>query len=443
MNLITKLLTKGDIVPENTLLSNFPPPNELCYFVIDADGVCIGILSVNDYKAGVSNNTSAGNACNKMPRIVIEDTNKARRHAAAKIFDDVKTINYVPALTKDRKPFCIFIRDNYNYKFINDFINIDDEIEHAFFKLQNEDFLYVLDNMKVVGTLTRADINDALIEYKNIRYANIAEILNKDFIYTTFETIADDVAKIRNYTKIPLLNNKGQYITFLYRDSLVNLHKFEEAQKFELAWWEKNLKENINAGWISKWPQLSQIKIESSFYMRYLQNINWEHKTCLEIGAGPRCGYMPGLKQAKRRFIIDPLANEFAALRERLSINIDIDGIEFISKPGDYYIAELRNFIDGLIICQNALDHTTNWSFILSNIALYAKSGAYFYLWTDIQHTRPEVRGHFSITPDPKQFYRLIESLGFELLYTEHNDLDATRNTHGGNIYVSILAKKL
>jgi hypothetical protein len=85
---------------------------------------------------------------------------------------------------------------------------------------------------------------------------------------------------------------------------------------------------------------------------------------------------------------------------------------------GDVYIPELKDSIDGIIICQNALDHTPNWMFILSNIASYARGGGcHLYLWTDIDHLF-DPTGHFNIAQNPTAMFRLVENIGFGLIYS-------------------------
>jgi hypothetical protein len=135
------------------------------------------------------------------------------------------------------------------------------------------------------------------------------------------------------------------------------------------------------------------------------------------------------------------LANEYRKLRDELSINIPgLDGVEFFAKPADTYIPELKDSVDGVIICQNALDHTPNWCFILSNISSYAKRGSYLYLWTDIQHPIANPVGHFSITPDPIQFSRLIETFGYDIIYVGCNNYSLIHLRQ--SLYVCIVARK-
>jgi hypothetical protein len=103
----------------------------------------------------------------------------------------------------------------------------------------------------------------------------------------------------------------------------------------------------------------------------------------------------------------------------RNELDIEIENIEDIisySVPADCYIKELGNTVDGLIICQNALDHTPKWPFILNNISSYAARGCCFYLWTDIDHVSTN-EGHFDIAQNPLKIFQMVENLGFNLIY--------------------------
>jgi len=324
------------------------------------------------------------------------------------------------------------------------FVDINDNIEHALFKLITESYLFVLDGKKLVGTLSKDDVHNA---YDcGMHSFSIRDIYNENFQYTTLKTISNDLNNFAEhflYTRTPVLNDDGSVTAILYKNSLANNIKWSNAQTFEVGWWEKIIKE-MNG--------LSVVN-DSRFYPRFeSKNINpeikslikncWKNKVCLEIGAGPHYGLIVNLKQARARIVIEPLAEEYQSLREKLLIDIDTEGIELYSKPADFYITELSNYVDGLIICQNVLDHTPNWSFVLSNISHYAKSGACLYIWSDIQHTSAEPTGHFNITPDPYQVYRLLDALGFDLLHTEDNGTLVNSDKWRDNICISIFAKK-
>ena len=73
MSIIARALGEEDIVHEHEKLIDISPPTELCRFVVDDAGMCIGILSVGDFQNGNKRKVTAGEICNKSAHIVVCD----------------------------------------------------------------------------------------------------------------------------------------------------------------------------------------------------------------------------------------------------------------------------------------------------------------------------------------------------------------------------------
>jgi hypothetical protein len=280
-------------------------------------------------------------------------------------------------------------------------------------QLLDYEFLCVTDAEKMIGVITKGDVDRYLRENIGGKDITAADICNKAFAYTTLEKVDFDRDKLNRFKYLPLLDRDGKLLYILRSKS--SAQEWESAQEYEIAYWRKwlSLKDNASYKYLFM-PSHRYIDDENITELLQKQSAG---KVCLEIGAGGLYGFLPGLKRASKRIMIEPLADKYKDLRREL--NIDLSDIEdVISYPvaADCYMQELEGSVDGLIICQNALDHTPNWPFILNNISSYAAKGCHFYLWTDIDHGG-EVEGHFNIAQNPLKMFQMIENLGFDLIY--------------------------
>jgi len=312
--------------------------------------------------------------------------------------------------------------------------------------------LYVLDeNGKLFGIISKQDIASFL---KNSQYRDSCakDVCNTNYTYFRFEHLENDIIEILSIGNIdikefPIVDNEGRFITTINSSSLGNYLNWINSQKYEIAWWTRRLR-------TSNPQRKAQIEDKRAMYInkRYREDllpisdpkVNIQvfefikEKTCLEIGCGPVGGFIATMWQAAKRIAIEPLCDNY---RELIKNNFGYDIFNHIDEiynmGADVYIPELENCIDGMIFCNNALDHTPNWVFILSNIALYAKSGCYFHLWTDIAHSEPPNEGHYNITINKDNILRLVKNLGFEILSAEVN-----KPMERSNLYIKLLGVK-
>ena len=158
----------------------------------------------------------------------------------------------------------------------------------------------------------------------------------------------------------------------------------------------------------------------------------------MEIGSGPFGVYLSTMQHAKVRSLIEPLHKQYETLLKQYNLHNIFESIDNRFDVGaDIYIPELKNSVDGIILCRNALDHTPNWSFVLSNISSYARSNCYLNIWTDIQHSLLQDEGHYNLTVNKDNFVRLVENLGFEIEFVSVN-----KPLERSNLFVEILALK-
>jgi hypothetical protein len=279
-------------------------------------------------------------------------------------------------------------------------------------RMLDNDCLCVLDGEKMIGLITKGDIYRYLQKYTCDSNITAKDMCNKNFAYTTLEEIDFDQDKLRRFKYLPLLDNGKLLYVFRSKSSI---QAWDAAQSYEISYWRTWLSEGGNASYKYLFePSWTYIDDENITRRVQEQSIG---TVCLEIGAGGLYGFLPGLKQASKRIIIEPLAEKYKDLRHELGIELgDIEDIISYSAAADSYIETLENAVDGLIICQNALDHTPNWPFILNNISSYAVKGCCFYLWTDIDHVSTN-EGHFNITQNPLRIFQIVENLGFDLIY--------------------------
>gem|GEM_PF-5869702 len=139
----------------------------------------------------------------------------------------------------------------------------------------------------------------------------------------------------------------------------------------------------------------------------------------IEVGAGPLCGFILSLKNTLSKTIIEPLAEKYAELRKHLNIEVpNSDEINYFSIGADIFVPELYNTAD-LILCQNCLDHTTEWAFSLGNLTTYAKKGCIMYFACDLDFHVPtsNMTGHYNSTYNPKKMIQFLMNLGWNIIY--------------------------
>jgi hypothetical protein len=149
-----------------------------------------------------------------------------------------------------------------------------------------------------------------------------------------------------------------------------------------------------------------------SEWLRFVNHIS--RKNCLEIGPCT-ASVLSGWDMAAERFVVEPLAEKVSSWQsENLGFSL-YEGLTTYSLGADQYIEALESRIDGAIFCRNCIDHSPNWTFILSNISSYAAPGCRLLLWNDIFHLDGVDSGHYDLTKDPNSMKRLISRLGFDI----------------------------
>lgn len=293
-------------------------------------------------------------------------------------------------------------------------IGADSDISEVFHKFLNYGYLICVDftDGRLVGTITIGDINRAMDAKGSLQNISAKNIANTECARATLEDIDDELYKLKKYKFLPVVDSNGIFRYFVASHSL----DWNEAQDYEFGFWKKYFTDKIS---------------EKRIY--YLEKINVfdpdvreqvirkaKGATVIEIGAGPYCGLLGSMKDAARRIIIEPLADKYAELRNQFNVDWlhKVEEITFYSVGGERYIPELANKAD-LLICHNALDHTPDWPFVLGNMAAYVNKGGLLCLSTDIDHHGKNelIDGHYNITYNPQKLFRLIQNLGFSLLY--------------------------
>lgn len=153
------------------------------------------------------------------------------------------------------------------------------------------------------------------------------------------------------------------------------------SQKYELDFHKSK---HSDWRWDDRW--LTACDILQKYF-----NLNFNKyygKTLLDVGAGPRT--MMEWWECDKKIAIEPLANEYAKIRNNALCGADI----IHNAPAEDFIPELENSID-FIWCLNCLDHCYDWEKILDNINKYLKIGGEFYIATDIDSKGDA--GHFTI----------------------------------------------
>lgn len=136
----------------------------------------------------------------------------------------------------------------------------------------------------------------------------------------------------------------------------------------------------------------------------------------LEIGSGP-WGYLLMCPWIEKRTIIDPLVEEYKAAQMRVvGGTLFTDDVMTYTTPAEQPIASLVGTVEGVIVCQNAIDHCEDPLAVLSNIGAYAASGCYLLLWTDIWHLDGVDAGHRNITRSSTAIDYLLRGAGFDVV---------------------------
>jgi len=161
-------------------------------------------------------------------------------------------------------------------------------------------------------------------------------------------------------------------------------------------------------------------------------------KTCIEIGvavAGP-IAFWTGLK---RRILIDPLLDKYRELVLEIigEESWFTDDIEYYSTKGEFKLQNLIEQIDRAIISRNCLDHCDSPWKVLENLSLYAKTGCYLLLWTDLWHLHGSDEGHRNITKNRNEFADMIRKMGWKILR------EVNIRNDGSTIEYGCVARKL
>jgi hypothetical protein len=136
----------------------------------------------------------------------------------------------------------------------------------------------------------------------------------------------------------------------------------------------------------------------------------------LEIGSGPM-GHLASRPWMRRRIVVDPLIEKYRSYQlRRFGDTVWTGDIETHACAAENVIPELRDAIDGSIICRNALDHTEDPLSVLSAISQYATPGCYLLLWSDIWHSGGVTIGHRNITRSPAAMDALLTGFGFDII---------------------------
>jgi hypothetical protein len=313
----------------------------------------------------------------------------------------------------------------------------------------DKDFLLcVVKDKKLQGIITRGDLQRLFSSPPpDISSVTAFEVSNKGFSKLRLEDLENEVHRffLRPNSRIrciPVVDAQDNLITVLSVDSFYANMNWNNSQVYEFDYWENKEKElqdrikNAQNRFGCKKKIENLFKIEACLEDDIMARI--KDKTVLEIGCGPVCGYLPSLWHAGKRIAIEPLMDKYEAFWNGVAgVGIDEIVSEKHSVGADVFIPELTGKIDGMTISRNALDHTPNWPFILSNISTYSATGSYLYLWTDIHHAKKPNAGHYNITPSASGLCRMIENLGYKLLDVKTN-LPLQRE----NIFVQLVAVK-
>ena len=284
------------------------------------------------------------------------------------------------------------------------------------YKLLTRPLLCVVDGCdKVIGVITKKDIPEDFTSNAN---CIAGDICNKNFSYTTIDTVEKDSHILKERRVIPMLDDQSRLLFILYPSK--TYADWKTAQAIELDYWREELRTNENhTKPLSNRTEFFRNRLRGYIGSDEAFNILLERskdRKCMEMGGGGHGGYASVLAPLASQYtMIEPLADDYASLRQELKI--DIPSMHTVSMEGECFFEEMKNSIDGVCIFQNALDHTPNWPFLLNNITSYLQKDALLYLWSDVYHLGQPNKAHFNITNSPNALIRLVENLGFEILH--------------------------
>lgn len=306
-------------------------------------------------------------------------------------------------------------------------IDINADAEEALWRiLLKKKYLICLDfsNEKnvLMGILTYSDIKKACIDRR--LKGKVADIMNRNFSYTTMDNLEKDVKKLKYTGFLPVVDEEKNLLFTLDRSSC---HAWNDAQDYEIDWWRKYY-ENVSTSESqteasAKMPDSLDRLDRMLLPQKQINLIREKYRgggICIEMGAGPVLGYMLDIPDKNRRIIIEPLCERYAALRAEFGVELYNErGIEYYPQGADIYIPELQDTADVMFL-MNMLDHTPDWPFVLGNAASYAKKNCLLHIANDIDHHSESVQGHFNITYNPEKFFKLIEQFGFEMIWKKY-----------------------
>lgn len=138
-------------------------------------------------------------------------------------------------------------------------------------------------------------------------------------------------------------------------------------------------------------------------------------KKCLEIGGGlaSDISLMPWIRS---RIVIEPLANALKQFQlENFGRTLFTDTMRTFSQEAEQHISSLDNAINGFILCDNMLDHSSDPRTILKNLSLYAAKGCKLLFWSDLWHWKGLNENHRNITKSKDAFKKSLIDLGFRI----------------------------
>ncbi len=288
---------------------------------------------------------------------------------------------------------------------------------------------------KVVGVITKSDLkkylNNCVFDVFDIK-----NIMNSNFTYSKLDDLERDIEKLGKIGFMPVVDSNMNLQFVVHKNSCKS---WRISQSYEEEWWQKYFKDHIHEiDYYLKTHGLDSMLLPPD-KVSFLKDLLLSGgKSVLELGAGPFLGYMHDVPNNNNKIIIEPLCEKYSRIREIYDIKIpNTDVVKQYSVGGDVLIPKLINQID-IVLMQNMLDHTPEWPFVLSNVSSYIKREGYLYLSTDIDHHEEYTDGHYNITYNPEKFIRLIEQLGFEVLWKRY----WITTQFEGSTWVSCFARK-
>jgi hypothetical protein len=200
---------------------------------------------------------------------------------------------------------------------------------------------------------------------------------------------------------------------------------FDAAQKYELNFAQSAMRDDFLSVYV-KWEECVKhgglwqdasnqwFQGDTQAWDTFVEYVR--HKKCLEVGSGP-FGFLAPCYWLKDRVIIEPLIDEYRKYQlDNFNKTFFSPDIKTYPQVSEDLLDELVGKVDGFIVCRNALDHCKDPIKALINISMYASSGCYLLLWTDIWHLDGLDEGHSNITRNPEELDNLLISNGFTLV---------------------------